>query len=302
MVSPQPTQKVGFSVIKQYLQMAKHQAFVAQKRVVKSLEPGLNVAADVALKGMGSLHPYEFDARRYHGQFLASYSADPRVPGEAPPDIYMFWLGRTSISDNRRRSIDTAQELNPGHRLHLVTEDNLGDYLRDDLPLHPAYENLALTHKSDYLRCYFMHVHGGGYLDVKTIRQSWAPSFDQLNASGERWMLGYQEIGHASTTPLPGAIQDDVRKNYFRIIGTCSFIAKPDTPLTEEWYAEISRRLNYFEDLLQMRPGAVRGGESYGEVVPKHALLADILAPLALKYHQHLVLDDTVKPSFLNYL
>ncbi|WP_167516444.1 capsular polysaccharide synthesis protein [Pseudoclavibacter terrae] len=286
----------------QSLRSLKHGAFLARKKMVNSLRPPLQTVTDLALTGLGRVQPYDFDARNYHGQFLASHTVAANVPEQAPPDIYMFWLGNTPISANRSRAIDAARELNPHQALHLVTEANLGEYLRSDLPLHSAYKNLALTHKSDYLRCYFMHVHGGGYLDVKTIHQSWSSSFSQLNALEDRWMLGYREIGHASTTPLPGAIQDDVRRNFFRIIGTCSFIAKPNSPLTSEWFGEITRRLNYYEDLLQLHPGGVRGGESYGEVVPKHALLADILGPLALKYHEKLVIDDRVKPDFVDYL
>ena len=60
-----------------------------------------------------------------------------------------------------------------GVDLVLVTPDNLGEWLVDDSPLHPAYEDLSLIHRSDYLRGYLMHHHGGGYIDIKQPLGSW---------------------------------------------------------------------------------------------------------------------------------
>lgn len=65
---------------------------------------------------------------------------------------------------------------NSGVEVKLITPKNLNNYLLPDFPLHPAYDYLSLVHKSDYLRCYFMHFHGGGYSDIKPNYKNWKNS------------------------------------------------------------------------------------------------------------------------------
>ena len=48
-----------------------------------------------------------------------------------------------------------------------MTPANLQDWVVAGHPLHPAYNDLSLVHRSDYLRAYLLHHHGGGYCDLK---------------------------------------------------------------------------------------------------------------------------------------
>lgn len=280
----------------------KHALFLLRKRISRTVHTPVGRATNFALTTAGRFRTYQFDPDRYRGSFIVTSLEMDSEPADVPEVLYLFWLGGSEMSPARRSAVERARQLNPSMDVRLLTDDSIETVLVDEAPLHPAYQHLALTHRADYLRAYVMHHHGGGYLDVKTIGTSWEGAFQRLQASRDSWALGYRELGHLSTTSLPGKIQDDVRRNFFRIIGTSGFIFRPGTTLTGEWFEEVCRRLNYYQDLVERNPGGVRGGEGGNESVPKHALLGDVLAPLALKYHKRLIIDDSIRPSFENYL
>lgn len=78
-----------------------------------------------------------------------------------------------------------------GCEVRLVTPKNLNDVLEEfDCPnLHPAYEYLSVTHKSDYLRVFLCRHVGGAYTDVKPVNRDFRGLIQQLNES-DRWFLG----------------------------------------------------------------------------------------------------------------
>lgn len=77
-------------------------------------------------------------------------------------------------------------------------------------------------------------------------------------------------------------------------------VARPRTPWTAEWLAETERRLDYFQGMLAMNPGAIRD-EVPGYPVGWTQLLADILYPLGLKYYSRIRMDASLTPSIENY-
>ena len=79
--------------------------------------------------------------------------------------IYCFWFG-PEMSDNRKKCFESIIQ-NSKVGVRLVTKHNLQEYNLADSPIHPAFQYLSATHKSDYLRCYFMYHYGGGYTDIK---------------------------------------------------------------------------------------------------------------------------------------
>lgn len=285
-----------------YAKQAKHRGFVLAKHARWRVRPYWYRIVDRTLILMLANRPFVFKYEDYSGEFVAWPTGGDLAPGRLPNQMFLFWLGGTELSENRRRALDVVRELNPDVAVNLITDENLHEYIRQDHPLHATYTNLALTHKSDYLRAYFMHYYGGGYLDVKTIKSSWVPAFQRLRENKSAWVLGYRELSHATASTLPGRMQSQVRKNFFRIIGNGAFICKPESPITSEWLAEVERRLAYYEQPLKIRPGGIRGGEATTEVVPKHALLGGVFGALNLKYHEHLIIDDSIAPDFQNYL
>lgn len=117
--------------------------------------------------------------------------------------IYCFWTGNNSFSENRKRALNSMSKSNC--KIQLITPNNLNNFIKTNHPLHKSFEYLTLTHKSDYLRCYFMHHYGGGYCDIKEITSSWESSFDDMN-DDLIYINGYQEIGPHGVANVGGKL------------------------------------------------------------------------------------------------
>lgn len=116
----------------------------------------------------------------YKDSFVSNYDLSKKYKSRRiDRKVYMFWTGNNAITENRARNIELTKN-NLGVDLLLVTPDNLGEYILPEYPLHPAYQYLSNVHKSDYLRAYFMHHHGGGYADVKLFENDWNSAFNHL--------------------------------------------------------------------------------------------------------------------------
>ena len=154
------------------------------------------------------------------------------------------------MSVARQECLKQLQEVS-GCRLVLVTPENLGDYLVDGAPLHPAYQYLLATHRADYLRTYFMHHHGGGYSDIKRTEGSWVASFEALRESPSHWICGYPEV------PGGVAISAGVTADAWgHLVGNCAYICRPRSPLTVEWYGAMMALLDDKQSELEAHPAA----------------------------------------------
>ena len=165
---------------------------------------------------------------------------------------------------------------------------------------HRAFLGLSYVHRSDYLRAYFMHHHGGAYADIKKPDGSWVPVFDRMDGDGAIWITGYPEHSSLWVARYPGRLGRELRRRHDRIPGGGSFVVRPGTQLTTEWLAEVHRRLDYFASLVDANPGGVRG-EDPRYPVSWNRLLAQVLHPLALKFHSHVEVDDVLKPQLTDY-
>jgi hypothetical protein len=149
--------------------------------------------------------------------------------------IFCFWFG-DSMSSNR---YDCFQSLikNSGVPILLITSDNLKYYLVPEFPIHPGFEYLSATHKSDYLRSYFMYFYGGGYSDIKRCNFDWNTYFSVLERS-EKDFIGYQETQYKDIAYRP------VREYYSELVGNGSFIFKPNTNFAKLWMDETNNLLD----------------------------------------------------------
>lgn len=243
--------------------------------------------------------PYVYDPTRYGGTFLAdSALIEETVGGGVAHKIYVFWTGDNPMSDNRLQSI-AQLEHQAQVPIVLITPHNLPQYILPHEPLHAAFDDLSLVHKSDYLRCYFMHHYGGGYSDVKACRYSWLPAFKQLEAS-DAYMIGYREMKPDDLEQLPGTLGKDMKTYYANIIGNGAYISRPDTPITRECYAELMRRMNGYEAALRRHPGNIMG-DNPGYPIPWTNILGDIFHPLSLKYHHRILKNSQLRPICKNY-
>lgn len=254
----------------------------------------MNIFKNEWLKFRQRQKPYEYHRENYAGTFIAE--SDRRTDIELKPFekvIYTFWTGNNQMSPNRNAAFQQLVQ-KAGVPVKLITPENLPAYILEQHPLHPAFNNLSLVHKADYLRCYFMHFHGGGYSDIKGTKQSWEPVFELLQDS-EKWIAGYPEKKYKSVARPGGILNKELEKNFLTLIGNCAYISRPQTPFTAEWYAELQRRMDNYAPALAQYPGNTMGdNENYP--IPWTNILGNIFHPLCLKYHDQLLRTTILFP------
>ena len=168
------------------------------------------------------------------------------------PRLFCFWTGSNPMSNNRSKALSSLPNTNL--KVIFINQDNLWSWILENAPLHPAYEYLTPIDRGDYLKCYFMHNHGGAYTDVKVIEDSWLKSYEELFNS-EYLINGYKEISFIETARGRGLLKDIwLALNYYRLIGCGAFICKPNTDFTKEWMDTIHKILDQKYELLVNNP------------------------------------------------
>jgi len=226
--------------------------------------------------------------------------------------LYVFWTGDNPLSENRQHALDGMK--NTGLSPILVTGRNLHDFVPESR-LHPAYPFLNLAHRADYLRCYFMKHHGGGYSDLKYNGASWVAAYEGLERDPRAWATGYRETSprgvadlYLSSRQLREGLAANVRAqvqwrylqwHYKTLIGMCAFIFKEGTPLVDDWWRILNARLDALYPKLERHPakhrkevpGMVYDGVRSRYPVPWTYLLGDILHPLIHQYSERIRYD-----------
>lgn len=221
--------------------------------------------------------------------------------------IFTFWTGATPINSGRSRALETIHRTGLQH-VHVAGED-VRAWETTETPFHPAFKFLSEVHKADYLRCYFMHFHGGGYTDIKFHSESWN---DVIDATLRRpWLVGagYREVrggtpylenhvidgrryilSHGTSYYQARVMTNAMRGARYLMIGNGAFFFKPNSWFTRYWYGELCRRLDLLMPTLVTSPpqhardrlGGLTGFPYAGYPVPWSFLLGDILGPLSL--------------------
>lgn len=163
--------------------------------------------------------------------------------------VYMFWTGNNKLTPNRLQSIKKFK-LIANVNLVLITNKNLKNYILKSNPLHPGYQYLSETQKSDYLRAYFMNFYGGGYSDIKETTSDWSYLFNKLYNSNYI-AIGYKEIGKHGV-----AGNNKLKSKYNELIGCGAYIFKPDTKFTNEWYIKMMLLMDYYYLRLKKNPAS----------------------------------------------
>lgn len=251
------------------------------------------------------LNLYRYSSMRYRNEFfsdnddLFQNNNNQKIKYTVDKILYCFWTGDNPFTPNRKYSFKKMKE-NSKVEVRLITPDNLQNYILKDFPLHKAYNYLSLVHKSDYLRCYFMHHYGGGYCDIKVLDYQINDLFDELSSRDDKWLLGYREVAQWGVADLDGKIGRDLKIHYRLLLGNGAYICKPHTPFTYEWYAEVEKRLDIYFDQLKANPGNI-WGDNDGYPIPWIGILGAIFHPLCLKYSSKLLFNDKIKPSVKSY-
>ena len=155
-------------------------------------------------------------------------------------------------------------------------------------------------HRSDYLRAYLLHHHGGAYLDIKRGYGDVCAAMDRLAAAPHAWVSGYRELGADYVSDEPGTIHQALRRHHGLLLGNGAFVVRPRTPLTSEWLAEVHRRLDLHAPDLERAPGNVMG-DNAGYPLAWAELQGAVFQPLCLKYSERVLTDDRLRPSFEDY-
>ncbi len=251
------------------------------------------------------LHPYHYDAKRYDGAFLEQpcefeYSED--LVKQVDRVIYIFWTGDNEITPNRLEGIRSLEKVS-GAEVKLITPKNLSDYIKEEDPLPEAYQYLSLNHRSDYLRSYFMFHYGGGYADIKSYYGSWIPAFEKLENS-DAYVIGYPEVGFmgAARHGIENVdLKNDLYHHWRYLVGNGSFICRPRTRLTAEWHTAVRNRLLSYSEQLRAHPAQDIFGRNADYPIPWAGMQGEIFHPFCLKYHERLLKDKALMPSFENY-
>lgn len=194
-----------------------------------------------------------------------------RLPWE-PYTLTCFWTDSTPMSEQRRACLDQLRAYASPVRVRVLTEETIPSIIRPGAPFHPAYPYLSAVHRADYLRCYLMHFHGGGYTDIKPyFRGSWDTAFRTMEAHPEI-LFSYRHPG-------------------------CAMISRPNTELTRRWYTEVCRRLDVHLPALKAYPGRPPPF-THKHVDPAYPLgwteiMLDVLEPIAKDYPDR-VLEQSI--------
>jgi hypothetical protein len=211
------------------------------------------------------------------------------------------------MSPQRQAAFDSLRQNTGVENIHL-TRDTLPDWLEPSLPLHPSFWNLSAGHQCDYLRCYMLHVHGGGYSDIKPTSKCWIPFFDALDASSAVG-AGYTEVGPHGVALVGGELERAMKENFDKLIGCGAMIFRPRSEFTTEWFKRLTALLDAKAGELGEHPAqlpADHQGAWYADGTPSRypmawtEVMGKIFHPLVYEYRQSILHLD-LAPSFENY-
>jgi hypothetical protein len=183
-------------------------------------------------------------------------------------EIFVFWFG-SNMSENRQRCYDSIVR-NSGVSVKLIDETNLKIYCTD---LHPGFQYLSATHKSDYLRSYFMYNYGGGYTDIKYCDFDWNYYFDYL------YTTKYDFVGYHELQKHDVCVSE--LRNYFNLIaGPVQFIFKSKTDFAKEWLSKTNQKMDEIFNQLQDNPGTYHPRAETGGVQGEKKMFKESKYPL----------------------
>lgn len=201
----------------------KHHCFLGRLWV----KDRLSAAADVAHRSLSAARPYQFDAETHRDSFVAATCEHVSVPPTGPArQVFVLWTGTNEMSVNRTEALEELQRNNPLLQIHVVNPRSLSEYVLARHPLHPAYGDLSLVHRSDYLRAYLLHHYGGVYCDVKRGYGDLRASLDSIEHKPDVWVLGYRELSSTLVAQVPGSVGSALRRHYKRVVGNGAYVVR----------------------------------------------------------------------------
>ena len=239
--------------------------------------------------------------------------------------IWMFWTGKNELSVTRLIALERFRQVNRDCDVRLITHDIITQLLPN---MHEGYQFLSETHKSDYLRCYFLHYFGGGYADIKEPCNNWVSCFEKFQNDTSLIGCGYKELGPNHTAYLQscnldpqksvycrefslnkdetGWCSERLKKNWYKLIGNGCYIFRKRTAFTQDWWNGLHEKMEGYYDSLKQNPASWpqdRLWRGYpGDLNPDGSgpskyplswsgILGNIFHPLVLKYSDNISQD-----------
>lgn len=196
-------------------------------------------------------------------------------------ELFCCWFGGIEkLSRDRKLCLDSIFKFNKNTLL--ITEENLTDWVKD---IHPGFYFLSETHKSDYVRTYLAHHFGGGYTDIKRHHFSFIKYYEELKNDENAWMIGATEANPWDTAVV------SLQPHYKSLVSMCTYIVKPHTLLTTEWYCGMMRKMDEkYQDLTKNPSKHPQDKRESGSGYPLRwaELLGENFHPACFKYKEHL--------------
>ncbi len=222
--------------------------------------------------------------------------------------VFSMWFGAADMSSTRRDCLLSIIRNNGCPNVH-ITYKELIKWMHPDFPIHQIFLYLSPVHQSDYLRCYFLHVYGGGYTDIKKTSVDWQPAFEQLENS-DAYGCGYTEISPQGVAPVGGEMELKMKSEYQKMIGYCSMIFKPRTPFTQKWMDRTHLLFNEKFEAAKNNPARHpldRTGLMFTDgTVSTYPFRwteigGNIFHPLIYEHHDKIIHIDGIAPLFHGY-
>ena len=215
----------------------------------------------------------------------------------APAILWLLWTGDNPMTATRRQTVEDMRK-HAKLEVILVTPKNLQQIIdRFQLPpMHEAYEQLSVTHRSDYLRVFLMAHVGGAYCDIKPSKCNFKVMLDRLNAMDDKQVAGQKVKDYSVvSTKLPQFRRN--KKLWKNLFTWCCFFAKPKSVLLLSMLGAVKGILDDNSAALHKNPGVfarhVAGKNNKNSYpITWHQILSDVGHPLQLqkKHAGHTVL------------
>jgi len=185
---------------------------------------------------------------------------------------FVFWFGPPMQKARKEAFMEMKSfiEQDGDVVLELVTNENLLSYQVPEWPIHPAallQPGLSGNHRSDYLRGYFMHNHGGCYHDVKKLPRPprLGGLFERMDKNESIYMIGAPEGGAGDV----GCDDEYARQlnvtcahvvsQWQHLLSNGMYMARKNTPFTKLWLTMVEQRLSQKFQILKKHPSPSPG-------------------------------------------
>ena len=204
--------------------------------------------------------------------------------------VWCFWFGE-EMSQSRKACFNSIKNRNTN--TILITEENLSKFIMKKDPLHKGYKFLSPTHKSDYLRSYFMYHYGGVYTDIKKQEFTYDEYYNLLELERELYCLGAPQTAPSQIANCKETLL--TRKEFHKFSGCCNFMFRKGTFMALEWKKTINLKLDSVYHTLKnnsglYHPRATKYGAQGERIEPRGYPLGwteihgDVFHPLSYKY------------------